>query len=84
MQKQYPTREKADAGFEKLMNGAVEKDANDMLYQFASSTDYNPEPELEKIKARLIAVNSADDVVNPPELGILERTINASKMAAMF
>ncbi len=75
MQKQYSTREKADAGFEKLMHTAVEKDANDMLYQFASSTDYNPEPELEKIKARLIAVNSADDEVNPPELGILERCI---------
>ena len=75
MQKQDPTREKADAAFEKLMHTAVEKDANDMLYQFASSTDYNPEPELEKIKARLIAVNSADDEVNPPELGILERCI---------
>jgi homoserine O-acetyltransferase len=57
----------------------MEKDPNDMLYQFASSTDYNPEPELEKIKARLIAVNSADDVVNPPELGILERTIKRVK-----
>jgi homoserine O-acetyltransferase len=75
MQKQYPSREKADAGYEKLMHTALEKDANDMLYQFASSTDYNPEPELEKIKARLIAVNSADDEVNPPELGILERCI---------
>jgi len=75
MQKQNPTREKADAAFANLMQGAVEKDANDMLYQFASSTDYNPEPELEKIKARLIAVNSADDEVNPPELGIMERCI---------
>ena len=40
---------------------------------------YNPEPDLEKIKARLIAVNSADDVVNPPELGILERSIKRVK-----
>jgi len=79
MHKQDPTREKADAAFEKLMQTAMEKDANDMLYQFASSTDYNPEPELEKIKARLIAVNSADDEVNPPELGILERTIQRVK-----
>ncbi len=79
MHKQYPSREKADAGFEKLMQTAMEKDANDMLYQFASSTDYNPEPELGKIKARLIAVNSADDEVNPPELGILERTIKQVK-----
>jgi homoserine O-acetyltransferase len=79
MHKQYPTREKADEGFERLMQLAMEKDANDMLYQLASSADYNPEPDLEKIKARLIAVNSADDVVNPPELGILERTIKRVK-----
>jgi len=75
MQKQYPTRDAADAGFDKLMQSAMEKDANDMLYQFASSSDYNPEPDLEKIKARLIAVNSADDEVNPPELGIVKRCI---------
>jgi homoserine O-acetyltransferase len=50
-------------------------DANDMLYQFESSTDYNPSPMLEKIKAPLFAINSADDEVNPPELGILEREI---------
>jgi len=75
MLKQTPTRASADASFARLMEGAMKKDANDMLYQFASSTDYNPEPELGKIKARLIAVNSADDEVNPPELGILERCI---------
>ena len=79
MQKQWPTKEKADAAFDHLMQTAMTKDANDMLYQFASSTDYNPEPELGKIKARLIAVNSADDVVNPPELGILDRDIKLVK-----
>ncbi|HLW75973.1 MAG TPA: alpha/beta fold hydrolase, partial [Bryobacteraceae bacterium] len=79
MQKQYATREKADEGFAKLMESAMKKDANDMLYQFQSSSDYNPEPELEKIQARLIAVNSADDAVNPPELGILERCIKRVK-----
>jgi homoserine O-acetyltransferase len=79
MHKQYPTRDKADEGFAKLMQTAMEKDANDMLYQFVSSSDYNPEPELGKIKARLIAVNSADDEVNPPELGIMERTIKLVK-----
>jgi homoserine O-acetyltransferase/O-succinyltransferase len=75
MQKQNPTREKADEAFARLMETAMKKDANDTLYQFASSSDYNPAPELEKIRARLIAVNSADDEVNPPELGILERSI---------
>jgi homoserine O-acetyltransferase/O-succinyltransferase len=79
MHKQYPSREQADQGFERLMQTSMEKDANDTLYQFASSGDYNPEPALGKIKARLIAVNSADDEVNPPELGILERTIKLVK-----
>ncbi|MCA9987928.1 MAG: alpha/beta fold hydrolase, partial [Anaerolineales bacterium] len=50
-------------------------DANDFLYQFNASWDYNPEPHLEKIIAPLVAINSADDQVNPPELGILERLI---------
>jgi homoserine O-acetyltransferase len=80
MLKQSPTREKADAAFDKLKVSAMNKDANDMIYQFESSSDYNPEPELEKIKARLIAVNSADDQVNPPELGILEREIKRVKL----
>jgi homoserine O-acetyltransferase/O-succinyltransferase len=50
-------------------------DANDTLYQVESSHDYDPGPALEKIKAPLFAVNSADDLINPPELGILEREI---------
>jgi len=50
-------------------------DANDILYALESSRDYDPGPALERIKAPLLAVNSADDIVNPPELGILEREI---------
>jgi homoserine O-acetyltransferase len=79
MLKQSPTRAEADAAFDKLKDAATRKDANDMLYQFESSSDYNPEPELEKITARLIAINSADDQVNPPELGIMEREIKRVK-----
>lgn len=79
MLKQWPTHAQADAAFERIMDQAMRKDANDMLYQFESSTDYNPEPGLEKINARLIAVNSADDQVNPPELGIMEREIKRVK-----
>jgi homoserine O-acetyltransferase len=79
MLKQSPTRAQADAAFDRIKERAMRADANDMLYQFESSTDYNPQPNLEKIKARLIAVNSADDEVNPPELGILERTIKRVK-----
>ena len=55
------------------------RDANDMLYQFDASRDYDPAPKLESIKARLVAINSADDQVNPPELGIVEREIKRVK-----
>ena len=79
MLKQMATHDKADEATDKLKDRAMREDANDMLYQFESSTDYNPQPELEKIKARLIAVNSADEQVNPPELGILEREIKRVK-----
>ena len=70
-----PTREQADAAVEALRERAVRSDANDMLYAVESSTDYDPSPRLEQIKAPLFAINSADDEINPPELGILEREI---------
>lgn len=78
--KDAPTREQADHLFDQTIQKRM--DANnsiDMQYQFDASRDYNPEPDLEKIRAPLLAVNSADDVVNPPELGILERTIQRVK-----
>jgi homoserine O-acetyltransferase/O-succinyltransferase len=50
-------------------------DANDQLYALEASADYDPGPNLEKIKAPLVAINSADDLVNPPEIGVLEREI---------
>jgi homoserine O-acetyltransferase len=77
--KQAPTREQADALFERRFYAARPADANDMLYYYDCSRDYNPQPDLEKIKAPLYAVNSADDQVNPPELGILEREIKRVK-----
>ena len=55
------------------------KDANDVLYAVESSRDYDPGPDLEKIRAPLLAINSADDLINPPELGILEREIKRVK-----
>ncbi|MDQ6893043.1 MAG: alpha/beta fold hydrolase [Acidobacteriota bacterium] len=54
------------------LNGA---DANDFLYAFEASRDYDPSGSLEEIQAPLLAINSADDVVNPPELGLMERLI---------
>jgi homoserine O-acetyltransferase len=70
-----PTRELADLEYESLKQTALTSDANDMLYAFDASRDYNPQPRLGEIKAPLWAINSADDEVNPPELGILEREI---------
>ena len=75
-QKQYPTREAADKYLEDQIRSRMKStDANDMLYQFDSSRDYDPSPKLESIKAPLLAINSADDFVNPPELGMMEREI---------
>jgi homoserine O-acetyltransferase len=54
-------------------------DANDTLYAFEASRDYNPEPDLSKITAPMVAVNSADDYLNPPSLGIIDRDIKRVK-----
>lgn len=79
-QKQAPTKAAADALFDRTMNQRIAAtDANDLLYQVDSSRDYNPEPKLETIKTRLLAINSADDAVNPPELGIAEKEIKRVK-----
>src|SRR5256885_14962142 len=58
-----------------LQKRLAQAHANDMLYAFDASREYDPKPKLEAIEAPLVAVNSADDVINPPELGILEREI---------
>jgi homoserine O-acetyltransferase len=79
-QKQAPTRDDADRMFDEMVASRLAHiDANDMLYQFDSSRDYDPQPDLGKIAAPLVAINSADDQVNPPELGILEREIKRIK-----
>jgi homoserine O-acetyltransferase len=75
-QQQMPTLAKSDAALDAAVESlSRSSDANDVLYQFEASRDYDPGPDLEKIRAPLIAVNSADDLINPPELGILEREI---------
>ncbi|HEX3465955.1 MAG TPA: alpha/beta fold hydrolase [Candidatus Elarobacter sp.] len=71
-----PTRDAADAYYENTVKKLVPHyDANDMIYQFESSRDYDPEPALGSITAPLLAINSADDQINPPELGVMEREI---------
>jgi homoserine O-acetyltransferase len=79
-QQQMPTLAKADETLAATMEKAMrEEDANDVLYQIGASWDYDPNPALETIRAPLFAVNSADDLINPPELGILEREIKRVK-----
>jgi homoserine O-acetyltransferase len=75
-QADMPTLAKADAVLDTFVAGIVATDdANDLLYALSASRDYDPGPSLENIRARLLAINSADDLINPPELGILEREI---------
>jgi homoserine O-acetyltransferase len=80
IQKEAPTQEKADALFDSTYRKRAEGVKGiDLLYQADSSRDYNPQPHLENIQAPLLAINSADDQVNPPELGIVEREIRRVK-----
>jgi homoserine O-acetyltransferase len=77
--KAAPTREKADELVNRRLAAPFRGDANDHIYQWESSRDYNPSPGLERIRAALLAINSADDERNPPELGVLEREIKRVK-----
>ena len=74
-----PSREKADALLKQRLTGPFPGDANDHLYQWESSRDYNPSAGLDRIKATLLAINSADDERNPPELGVLDGEIKRVK-----
>lgn len=71
---QAPTRDAADSVITAYLAARFRAtDANDMLYQFDASRDYDPSPYLARITAPVLAINSADDQVNPPELGLMER-----------
>ena len=75
-QKEAPTLAKADEVLDKFVVDLTKTlDANDALYALEASRDYDPGPNLEKIRAPLLAINSGDDLINPPELDILEREI---------
>jgi len=75
-QKDAPSLAKTDEVLNKFVEQIVKTDdANDVLYALEASHDYDPGPNLEKIRAPLLAINSGDDLINPPELGILEREI---------
>ena len=71
-----PTLQAADEYLDRGTGGMLRgTDANDLLYALDASRDYDPGPALERIRAPLLAINFADDLINPPELGVLEREI---------
>ena len=75
-QRDMPTLEKSDTVLDEFVAREMKSaDANDVLYAVEASRDYDPGPALERIAAPLLALNTADDLINPPELGILEREI---------
>jgi homoserine O-acetyltransferase len=74
-----PTREAADKLVDARLAAPAPADANDFIYQWDASRDYNPAPGLERIEAPVLAINSADDERNPPETGIMQRSMQHVK-----
>jgi len=83
-QKLAPTRELADKLLDQRLAAPFTADANDFLYQWDSSRDYNPSPRLERIQATLLAINSADDERNPPQTGIMDRELKRVKDGRLY
>jgi homoserine O-acetyltransferase len=75
LQQKGPSREAADAVYRTMVDAARKQDANDQLYGTEAVMDYDPSKDLGKIKAKLLAINSADDEVNPPELHVVEPAV---------
>jgi len=76
MQKQAPTRELAEKYVDDYLKRASSVDANNFIYYVNASRNYDPSPHLAKITAPVLWINSADDFINPPELGIAEKMVN--------
>ncbi len=76
LQKQFPTRASAETYVDRTIDRQIaHTDANNMLYYIDASRNYNPEPKLNTITAPVLWINSADDFINPPELGIAEKLV---------
>jgi homoserine O-acetyltransferase len=71
-----PTREKADQFVDARIAAPFMADANDWIWQWSSSADYDAMPGIDKIQATLLAINSADDERNPPETGVMQEALN--------
>ena len=67
------------ANYDQIVQNAKRLDANDFLYRWEASADYNPQLELDKIKTRFLAINFSDDLLNPPELKMMEREMDRIK-----
>ncbi len=79
-----PTRAAADRIVEQRLAAPPPRDANDFIWQWDSSRDYDPEPLLDRVKARVLAINAADDERNPPETGLMERALARVPNARLF
>jgi homoserine O-acetyltransferase len=79
-----PTREQADAWLDQSLKAPSTADANNHLYLWEASRDYNPNPHLEKIRAKVLAINSADDERNPPSLGLMEKALQRIPTARLL
>ena len=83
-QKLAPTREQADKLVDTRLASAMTADANDFLWQWGSSADYDPAPQLEKIEATILAINAADDERNPPETGLMLEALKRVKNGRLY
>jgi homoserine O-acetyltransferase/O-succinyltransferase len=79
IQEMAPSLAAADALYEQRLENAKKGDANDALWAIEAIRDYNPEPDLDKIKAKVLLINDAEDHANPPELGTVERAMKRVK-----
>jgi homoserine O-acetyltransferase len=83
-QSQAPTAEKADKMVDERLAAGVTTDANDFIYQWEASHDYDPAPGLSRIEAALLAINAADDERNPPETGVTTEAIKQLKNGRLY
>jgi len=79
-----PTREKADELIDMRLASTAATDANDFLWQWSSAADYDASGDLEQIQATVLAINSIDDEVNPPETGLMTRAMKRLKNGRLF
>jgi homoserine O-acetyltransferase/O-succinyltransferase len=83
-QKMAPTRQAADKLLDQRLAALTTADANDYLYQWESSGDYDPSPGLARIKASVLVINAADDERNPPETGVTDAALKQIKNVRLF